>query len=159
MDFIPEIASDASTNTHRIRFKYGQKFLNQSTNNTWTGQFNQPQSYITFKATYKCGAGTGGDPAWYKLHLEGVRASCTPSSIFGTKCLTFNLTPTGCASGCSSGFSRGIARVQRHPDDYGYVATNPDSRGLPTYPLTKVNADTSGINPSAFHTNDRIWVS
>ncbi|MFK8267872.1 Ig-like domain-containing protein, partial [Capnocytophaga cynodegmi] len=148
-----------ANNIYRLRIKFGEAIY-QGHSDRLLGEFNQPLSYLTFKATYNCGSVAGGEPAWYKMHMESNKgASCTPATVFETRCLQVDLTPTGCTSGCTTGFSRGAAKVERHPEDYGYVATSPDSRGLPKYPLEKVNASTTGINPSAFHTNDRIWVS
>ncbi|GIJ97020.1 hypothetical protein CAPN001_15890 [Capnocytophaga stomatis] len=161
IEYIPEIIKD-SEYKYRLRLKFGG-VIYKNTSDKQNGQHNQPQSFITFKATYNCGSQTGGAPAWYKLHMESYKQkSCPSSPAVATQCLTTNLTPTGCTSGCSSGFSRGAAKVERHLEDYGYeVLPLPelDSRALARYPVTKANASTLGVNPSAFHTNDRILVS
>ncbi|MFJ1352093.1 T9SS type B sorting domain-containing protein [Capnocytophaga canimorsus] len=151
---------NASTNTYRLRFEYSKKIINTSSSDNWTGQFNNPTSYLNFEATYDCGGGTTAAEAWYKVQMEAKRAgSCATSPAFQTKCVKVDLTPVGCTQGCGDGFTRGIAKVERHADDYGYKSTDPDSRGLAVYPLEKVNAQTAGVKASSFHTNDRIWVS
>ncbi|MFK8296256.1 gliding motility-associated C-terminal domain-containing protein [Capnocytophaga canimorsus] len=158
--FTPTLIPDDANKTYKLRFEFSKKIINTSSSDNWTGQFNNPTSYLNFEATYDCGGGTTAAEAWYKVQMEAKRAgSCATSPAFQTKCVKVDLTPVGCTQGCGDGFTRGIAKVERHADDYGYKSTDPDSRGLAVYPLEKVNAQTAGVKASSFHTNDRIWVS
>lgn len=153
--FLPEIISDVA-NEYRLRFTYGPK----DKGGNFSGNFSANGSVLTFDATYTC-----SDPAWYELYMQTNRVNSCNSGIKGidTQCIRTNLSPVGCAEGCDQGLMRGLAKVQRHPDSFGYVANTKlhdrDNKGLPAYPLTKITEDTEGTNLSAFHTNDKVIIS
>ncbi|GJQ07744.1 hypothetical protein CAPN010_19020 [Capnocytophaga cynodegmi] len=153
--FLPEIISNVA-NEYRLRFTYGPK----DKGGNFSGNFAANGSVLTFDATYIC-----SDPAWYELYMQTNRVNSCNSGIKGidTQCVRTNLSPVGCTEGCDQGLVRGLAKVQRHPDSFGYVANtklyNRDNKGLPAYPLTKITEDTEGVNLSAFHTNDKVIIS
>ncbi|MFJ1474822.1 gliding motility-associated C-terminal domain-containing protein [Capnocytophaga cynodegmi] len=155
--YVPTIIPDGA-NKYRLRFTHGPSY-NLANGIFTSNSFGLPNGSLKFDAEYKCGAGSQPQEAWYELSLEtGFKASCPGGNSMTTKCQRVELTPTGCSSGCLQGLVRDLAKVERHEDSYGYLATNPDAKGLPVYPLQKVSATTSGVNPSVFITNDKIWV-
>lgn len=147
--YTPAEIIPGENNTYRLRFKHGQ-------GNVPTGNFQSPNRYLRFKATYNCT--TPNEEAWIKVHAEATRLTPCQTTI-SSKCNTYTLEAHGCESGnCPEGGMAG-GRVEAYRITLG-LDQNVNGSIINTYPtpaattINPENAETQNFSP-----NDQIEIA